>query len=79
VLRQLEKRDFKVFKKVQQTLAYLESDPSNPKLNTREFLSRKGPHGQALYETPVEDNSSNLGIFWSYRSEPNSLTVVDIL
>jgi hypothetical protein len=52
---------------VQKALGYLELDPHHPGLQTHEFLSLNGAHGEKLFEAYAQNNTPcAYRIFWHY-------------
>ena len=55
------------FKPVNQALGYLEIDPAHPSLNSNEFTSLSGAHGERVFESYVHDDTPGAyRIFWHY-------------
>ncbi|MEO8541737.1 MAG: hypothetical protein ABI577_18505 [bacterium] len=49
------------FRKVINTLARLEQNPRHPGLNTPQYLGRKGPHGETVWQAYVENRTLGAG------------------
>jgi hypothetical protein len=55
------------FKAVQKAIAYLETNPGHPSLNTHEFISLAGAHGEKVFEAYAQNNTPGAyRIFWHY-------------
>jgi hypothetical protein len=60
-------------------LAYLESNPRHPGLNTHKFTSISGPNGEDIFEAYAENQTPGAyRIFWFYGPGKNVITVVAI-
>lgn len=69
-----------VFKAVCKTLAFMEANLRHPSLNTHEFSSLKGPEGEKVFESYVQNKTSGAyRIFWYYGPKKNELTVAAIV
>jgi hypothetical protein len=69
----------KKLRKVQKALAFLESDPRHPGLNSHKYSSLRGEDGQDVWDSYVENNTpSAWRIFWHYGPEDGAITVVTI-
>jgi hypothetical protein len=56
-----------LLRQVQKTLGYLELDPHHPSLQTHEFLSLAGVHGEKIFEAYAQNNTPGAyRIFWHY-------------
>lgn len=56
-----------VFEQVQKALGYLEIDPHHRSLNTHEFTSLVGVHGEKVFEAYAQNNTPGAyRIFWHY-------------
>ncbi len=79
VLRDLEQKNVKKFRKVGKTLGLLAQTPKYPGLNSHKYESQQGPNGEALWEAYVENNTpAALRIFWCYGPDPGTITVLAI-
>ena len=57
----------KRLKAVRKALAFLESDPRHPSLNTHKFSSLAGPGGREVFEAYAESKTpAAYQIFWIY-------------
>ena len=66
-------------KAVQKALAYLESNPRHPSLNTHKFSAKIGPNGEAVFEAYAENNTPRAyRIFWFYGPGKDAITIVAI-
>jgi len=69
----------KRLKAVRKALAYLQSNPRHPSLNTHKYTAIKGPNGEEMFEAYAENNTpAAYRIFWYYGPKKNQLTVVAI-
>jgi hypothetical protein len=69
----------KRLKAVRKALAYLESNPRHPGLNTPKFTSISGPNGEDIFEAYAENQTPGAyRIFWFYGPGKNVITVVAI-
>jgi len=69
----------KRFKAVRKALAYLETNPRHPGLNTHKFTSLSGPKGEEVFEAYAENKTSAAyRIFWFYGPEKKEITVLAI-
>ena len=56
-----------IFLQVRKAIGYLELDPRHPSLNTHEFTSLTGAHGEKVFEAYAQNNTpSAYRIFWHY-------------
>jgi hypothetical protein len=56
-----------VFEQVGKALGYLEIDPHHRSLNTHEFTSLGGAHGEKVFEAYAQNNTPGAyRIFWHY-------------
>ena len=66
-------------KAVQKALAYLESNPRHPSLNTHKFDELTGANGEAVFEAYAEnDTPGAYRIFWHYGPVEDMITIVAI-
>jgi hypothetical protein len=68
-LTALEKTPSKaaLLKQVRKALGYLEIDPHHPGLQTHEFTSLSGAHGEKVFEAYAQNNTPGAyRIFWHY-------------
>jgi hypothetical protein len=64
---------------VRKALAYLESNPRHPGLNTHKFTSISGPNGEDIFEAYAENQTPGAyRIFWFYGPGKNVITVIAI-
>ena len=69
----------KRFKDVRKTLAYLETNPRHPSLNTHKYHSISGPNGEELFEAYAENKTpAAYRIFWYYGPNQKQITIVAI-
>lgn len=67
-------------KKIAKTLRILEKiGPSYPGLHSHQYVSVKGPGGQPLWESYVENNTPGAWrIWWICGPEPAGLTIITV-
>jgi hypothetical protein len=71
----LEKR----FKAVSKALRFLQEEPRYPGLQTHEFYSFKGPHGEKVFEAYAEqDTPAAYRIFFFYGQQRGEIVIVAI-
>lgn len=69
----------KRLKAVRKALAYLETNPRHPGLNTHKFSSLSGKNGEELFEAYAENQTSAAyRIFWHYGPGKRDITIVAI-
>ncbi len=69
----------KRYKAVLKSLAYLESNPKHPSLNTHKYSSLSGLNGEEIFEAYAENHTpAAYRIFWHYGNKKNSITIVAI-
>jgi hypothetical protein len=69
----------KRFKAVLKALAYLQSNPKHPSLNTHKYTSLSGPKGEEIFEAYAENNTpAAYRIFWYYGPSKKQITVLTI-
>lgn len=81
-LEKLEKNNSlkKRHKAVLKALAYLETNPKHPSLNTHKYSSLKGGNGEEIFEAYAENNTpAAYRIFWHYGPSKNLITIVAIV
>ena len=75
----LERLDFKKFKKVRKCLAHLEQNPLYPGLKSHRYVQLDAVHGERIWESYVENQvSAAWRVFWHYGPEEGEITVVAI-
>jgi hypothetical protein len=63
----LKKSHAAIFEQVRKAIGYLELDPHHPSLNTYEFTSLSGVHGEKIFEAYAQNNTPGAyRIFWHY-------------
>ena len=82
-LRDLEfdgdKKDLVKLKKVRRCLAYLQTNPRHPSLQTHEYSSMNGENGEKVWEAYAENKTpSAWRIFWHYGPNSNEITIVAV-
>jgi hypothetical protein len=81
-LKKLEKNNSlkKRCKAVLKALAYLETNPKHPGLNTHKYNSFTGNNGEEIFEAYAENNTpAAYRIFWHYGIGKNVITIVSII
>jgi hypothetical protein len=69
----------KRFKAVNKALAYLQSNPKHPSLNTHKYSSLAGPNGEEIFEAYAENKTpAAYRIFWYYGPLKKQITVLTI-
>jgi hypothetical protein len=69
----------KRLKAVRKALAYLETNPRHPGLNTHKYESFSGEKGEEIFEAYAESKTSAAyRIFWHYGPSKGVITVVAI-
>lgn len=69
----------KRFKAVNKALAYLQSNPKHPSLNTHKYTSLSGPNGEEIFEAYAENQTpAAYRIFWYYGPLKQQITVLTI-
>ena len=78
-MEELEAKDEKKFRKVRKTLGLLSQDPKYPGLNSHKREAEKGPKGEDIWESYVENNTpSAWRVFWYYGPATGTITVFAI-
>lgn len=73
--KSLQKR----YKAVLKSLAYLETNPKHPSLNTHKYSSISGFRGEEIFEAYAENKTpAAYRIFWHYGSKKNMITIISI-
>ena len=79
LMESLAKSDERKFKKVRKTLGLLSIDPKYPGLNSHKLEVEKGPNGEDIWESYVENNTpSAWRVFWYYGPKAGIITVFAI-
>jgi len=69
----------KRFKAVSKALAFLHENPRHPSLQTHEFSSFIGPHGEKVFEAYAEqDTPAAYRIFFFYGQQKGEIVIVTI-
>ncbi len=69
----------KIEKAVKKTLALMQHNLRHPSLNTHEYTSLKGLHGEKVFEAYAQHNTPGAyRIFWYYGPRKNQISVVAI-
>jgi len=69
----------KRFKAVSKALRLLQENPRHPSLQTHEYSSLKGPHGEKVFEAYVEqDTPAAYRIFFFYGRQRGEIVIVAI-
>jgi hypothetical protein len=69
----------KRYKAVKKTIQLLASDPHHNSLQTHEFSSLKGPHGEKIFEAYAEQNTpAAYRVFWYYGPSRDQITIIAI-
>ena len=79
VMEELEQKEERKFRKVRKTLGLLSQDPKYPGLNSHKREAEKGPNGEDIWESYVENNTPGAWrVFWYYGPEAGAITVFAI-
>ena len=74
-----DKKDLQKLKRVRKCLALLENNPRHTGLNSHKFSELRGPNGEDVWESYVENNTPGAWrVFWHYGPGQASLTIVAI-
>lgn len=66
-------------KSVNKALAYLETNPKHPSLNTHKYSALIGANGEEIFEAYAENNTPTAyRVFWHYGPNKNNITIVAI-
>jgi hypothetical protein len=69
----------KRYQAVKKTIQLLASDPRQNRLQTHEFSSLKGPHGEKIFEAYAEQNTpAAYRVFWYYGPSKDQITIIAI-
>jgi hypothetical protein len=69
----------KRYKAVKKTIQLLASDPRHNSLQTHEFTSLNGPHGEKIFEAYAEQNTPAVyRVFWYYGPSKDQITIIAI-
>jgi len=78
-LETLGPTDTKKYRKILKTLGLMEANLRHPSLHTHKYKSLKGPLGQEIFESYVENKTpAAFRIFWYYGPFPGPLTILAI-
>ena len=70
----------RIFKDVLKALRYMEINLRHPSLNTHEYHSIKGPHGEKIFEAYAQQRTPGAyRIFWYYGPGSNIVSIIAIL
>jgi hypothetical protein len=76
-LEQLQKDNS--LKKRLKALAYLETNPRHPGLNTHKYSAIADPRGEEVFEAYAENNTPvAYRLFWCYGPVKNTITIIAI-
>lgn len=69
----------KRFKAVSKALRFLQENPRHPSLQTHEYSSFKGPHGEKVFEAYAgQDTPAAYRIFFFYGHQKGEIVVVAV-
>ena len=69
----------KRLKAVLKSLAYLETNPRHPGLNTHKFSAFTGPNDKEIFEVYAENKTpAAYRIFWCYGPKDKEITIIAI-
>ncbi len=78
-LDELGRRDPGKFKRVTRCLAKLEHDPTHPGLSSHPYINLRGPLGETIWESYVENRSpSAWRVWWYYGPGKGEITLFDL-
>jgi mRNA-degrading endonuclease RelE of RelBE toxin-antitoxin system len=79
--KKLEEPNYaKRIKAVRKTLAYLETNPRHPGLNTHEHTEYSRKYGKKVYESYVQNRTPGAyRVFWHYGPEKDVITILAII
>lgn len=70
----------KILKAVNKTLGLMETNLRHPSLNTHEYTSFSGPHGEKVFEAYAQQKTPGAyRIFWYYGPEKNMISIIAII
>ncbi len=76
------KKDIRLKKRLKAVLkavAYLETNPRHPGLNTHKYTAISGPDGEEIFEAYAENKTpAAYRIFWYYGPKKSQITIVAI-
>lgn len=74
-----DKSKLKGLKAVLKALAYLETNPRHPSLNTHKYSSLVGLNNEEIFEAYAENNTpAAYRIFWHYEPEKKQISIIAI-
>lgn len=69
----------KRLKAVNKAIAFLETNPRHPGLNTHKYTSKSGRSGEEVFEAYAENNTPGAyRIFWHYGPGKDVITIIAI-
>jgi hypothetical protein len=69
----------RIYKAICKTLGLLETNPRHPSLQTHEFHSIKGPHGEKIYEAYAQNRTPGAyRVFWMYGPDQGYITILSM-
>jgi hypothetical protein len=75
-LENLQKFEPKKLKKVQKTLAYMQTNLRHQGLQTHKYDDYEGPNGEEIFESYVENKTPGaFRVFWYYGPNQGILTI----
>jgi mRNA-degrading endonuclease RelE of RelBE toxin-antitoxin system len=78
-LLEIERDNQKKYRKVLKTLGLMQTNLRHPGLNTHKYNEYKGPKGEDIFESYVENRTPGaFRVFWYYGSQKGVITVVAI-
>lgn len=67
-------------KAVRKALAYLETNPKHPGLNSKPYKTLNGPNGEKVFEAYAQNKTPGAyRVFWYYGPGTGVITVFDII
>ena len=79
LMTELQAKDERKYRKIRKTLGQLAQDPRHPGLHSHKRYAEKGPNGEDIWQSYVENNvPSAWRVFWYYSVEPDTIIVFAI-
>lgn len=77
-IERLRSRDLRRYRKVVKCLGQLALDPTYPGLSSHPYATIKGPLGETIWESYVENNTPSAWRAWWYYGSGQRIVVVDL-
>ena len=70
----------KRLKSVHKAIAYLQTNPRHPGLQTHKYLDNRGPNGEDVFEAYAENRTpAAYRILWYYGPGPRFITILAVI